>query len=98
MSRLLNFDENGFYIFGGDIYDVPEDVFPKENQYLAMDNERISFARPKLVGGVIVEGKEAWEFEEEEMNKALTPTPEEQAEAEWMIKTINLLMDLGVLI
>lgn len=57
MARILNFDENGIYIIGADVYNVSENYEVKENQYLAKDNENISFNIIKLKDGELVEGK-----------------------------------------
>lgn len=97
MSRLLNFNENGFYIFGEDIYDVPEDTIPEENQYLATDDEVITFVKPKLVNGQIVEGKTEDEFLEDEYLQSLIPSKEESDKAEFEIKVLTLLEEMGML-
>lgn len=78
MPRLLNFDEEGFYIFGADVHNVPEGTPTNENQYLAGDDETTPFNRPKLVDGKIVEGLTPEELDE--LNKPVEqePSPEER--------------------
>lgn len=78
MPRILNFAEDGFYIFGADIHNVPEGTLTTENQYLAKDDETTPFYRPKLVDGQLVEGLTPEELDE--LNKPIEqePSPEER--------------------
>lgn len=75
MPRLLNFDDNGFYIFGADIYGVPEVTQPGKNQYLAGDDEVTTFQKPKLVDGQVVEG-----LTEEEIAEMTNPVEQEPSQ------------------
>lgn len=66
MPRILNFDADGFYIFGEDVHNVPEGTPITENQYLAGDGEETPFYLPKLVDGQLVEGLTPEEIAERE--------------------------------
>lgn len=74
MPRILNFDEDGFYIFGADIHNVPEGTPTEDNQYLAGDNEITTFEKMKLVDGKLVEGLTPEEIAERENQVPQVPT------------------------
>lgn len=94
MKRLLIFDEEGFYIEDEIVHDW---VRPIENQYIVNLDEEISFYKPKLVDGEIVEGKTEEEFLEELLMSALIPSQKELEEADFEIKIITLLTELEVI-
>ena len=94
MKRLLTFDDNGFYI-GEEIVEYGTPLL--ENQYLAEINEEISFYKPKLVNGILVEGKTEEEFLQESLITALIPSQDKLDEADFEIKVITLLSELGVI-
>lgn len=97
MKKLLNFDEEGFYIFGEDVEPVPDDTVPSKNQYLAYIDENIAFIKPRLVDGQIVEGKTEDEFFEEELISSLKPSQSELDAAEFEIKILTLLFEMEVI-
>lgn len=94
MKRYLIFNADGEYV---------EDAI---NEYTLQDgqtaievglNDEIAFHRPFLIDGEIVEGKTAAQFEEEALLASLMPSQADQDAAEFEIKTITLLVDLGLL-
>lgn len=93
MKRFLIFDELGNYV---------EDAI---NEYELLDgqtaievglNDEITFHRPILLDGEIVEGKTAEEMEEDAFQASLIPSIEEQETAEFELKIITLLIELGL--
>lgn len=53
--------------------------------------------RAKWTGTEWVEDKTQAEFEEDDFLESLTPTPEEIVNAEFEIKTLNILMEVGLI-
>lgn len=92
MPRILNFDDDGFYIQGADIYDVPEGTLINENQYLARDNEVTTFHKMKLVDEEIVEGLTSEEIAELEEQVEVPPTRLELLEAQTLENRFDIVM------
>lgn len=96
-KQVYEVDDLGYIkeIYVAEIID--DEIVDEDKKHLIFIDPPQGLFRAKWDGQEWIEGKSQAEFEEEEFLNSLTPSAEEIANAEYEIKTLNILMEVELI-
>lgn len=102
MKKLVKVDNNGYLVFGEDLFIYPITNDEGNESYDIPDGYTDihydgGYFKPRLVDGVWVEDRPFDDIEAERLLVSLQPTTQELADADLEIKVLTLLIEMGVI-